>query len=53
MGWGTQAFQEHAARNLGIPRGQARPVVPEWCYIAPDLAGVGFFAHWSKDNEGV
>jgi len=26
-------------------RGQARPVVPEWCYKAVDLAGVGFFAH--------
>jgi len=25
-------------------RGQARPVVPEWRYTAPDLAEVGFLA---------
>ena len=32
-------------------RGQARPVVSEWRYTAPDLAGVVFFA-WNY-NEGV
>jgi len=26
-------------------RGQARPVAPEWRYTAPDLPGVGVFAH--------
>jgi len=36
-----------------LHRGQARPVVPAWRHMAPDIAGVGFFAHRSNDDEGV
>jgi len=36
-----------------LHRGQARPVVPLWRHTAPDIAGVGFFAQGSNDDEGV
>jgi hypothetical protein len=34
-------------------RGQARPVDPEWRNTAPIWLAWGFFAHSSKDKEGV